>query len=95
MFGLIGHNGALSKSTLFKLMLGLLLYQRLSTVRIGGVDAASAAFRQVRRHIGYLPETFVSYDNLTGLEVLHLFADLKRCRAQPARRCSTRWAWAR
>lgn len=76
MFGLIGHNGA-GKSTLFKLMLGL-LPASAGTVRIGGVDAASAAFRQVRRHIGYLPETFVSYDNLTGLEVLHLFADLKK-----------------
>ena len=76
VFGLIGHNGA-GKSTLFKLMLGL-LPASAGTVRVGGVDTASAAFRQVRRRIGYLPETFVSYDNLTGLEVLRLFADLKK-----------------
>ncbi|PWF46725.1 ABC transporter ATP-binding protein [Massilia glaciei] len=75
MFGLIGHNGA-GKSTLFKLMLGL-LPASAGRVRVGGVDAASAQFRQVRRRIGYLPETFVSYDNLSGLEVLRLFADLK------------------
>ncbi len=76
MFGLIGHNGA-GKSTLFKLMLGL-LPASAGSVRVGGVDTSSAAFRQVRRRIGYLPETFVSYDNLTGLEVLRLFADLKK-----------------
>lgn len=75
MFGLIGHNGA-GKSTLFKLMLGLLA-SSAGRVRVGGVDTASAQFRQVRRRIGYLPETFVSYDNLSGLEVLRLFADLK------------------
>ena len=75
MFGLIGHNGA-GKSTLFKLMLGL-LPASAGSVRVGGVDTGSAQFRQVRRRIGYLPETFVSYDNLSGLEVLRLFADLK------------------
>jgi len=76
MFGLIGHNGA-GKSTLFKLMLGLMT-PSAGTLRIGGVDSASAQFRQVRRRIGYLPESFVSYDNLTGLEILNLFADLKK-----------------
>ena len=75
VFGLIGHNGA-GKSTLFKLMLGL-LPASAGRVQVGGVDTASAAFRQVRRRIGYLPESFVSYDNLSGLEVLRLFADLK------------------
>ncbi len=76
MFGLIGHNGA-GKSTLFKMMLGL-LPASAGTVRVGGVDTGGARFRQVRRRIGYLPESFVSYDNLTGLEVLRLFADLKQ-----------------
>ncbi len=76
MFGLIGHNGA-GKSTLFKLMLGL-LPASAGAVRMNGVATSSAQFRQVRRSIGYLPESFVSYDNLSGLEVLQLFADLKR-----------------
>lgn len=76
MFGLIGHNGA-GKSTLFKLMLGLIPATggeiRIHDAVVGGRD-----FRQMRRRIGYLPESFVTYDNLTGLEVLRLFADLKQ-----------------
>jgi Cu-processing system ATP-binding protein len=76
MVGLIGHNGA-GKSTLFKLMLGLLA-PSAGDVLVHGVPTGARAFRNVRRRIGYLPETFVTYDNLTGMEVLHLFADLKR-----------------
>ncbi len=76
MFGLIGLNGA-GKSTLFKLMLGLTAPTagqiRVHDVRIDGRD-----FREVRRRIGYLPESFVTYDSLTGLEVMRLFADLKQ-----------------
>lgn len=82
MFGLIGHNGA-GKSTLFKLMLGL-VPTSAGEVRVHGVSTEGKAFREVRRRIGYLPENFVTYDNLTGLEVLRLFADLKQV---PSREC--------
>jgi Cu-processing system ATP-binding protein len=76
MVGLIGHNGA-GKSTLFKLMLGL-IPATSGAVLMNGVPIDGRDFRQVRRRIGYLPETFVTYDNLTGREVLRLFADLKK-----------------
>jgi Cu-processing system ATP-binding protein len=76
MFGLIGHNGA-GKSTLFKLMLGLIA-PSAGTLHVLGQDSAAPAFRQTRRRIGYLPENFVTYDNLSGQEVLAFFADLKQ-----------------
>lgn len=76
MFGLIGHNGA-GKSTLFKLMLGLIPASS-GRINIQGTPIDGREFRQARRKIGYLPENFVTYDNLTGLEILELFADLKR-----------------
>lgn len=76
MFGLIGHNGA-GKSTLFKLMLGL-VPPTAGTIRVNGSLVGGPDFRDVRRRIGYLPESFVTYDNLSGLEVLRLFADLKK-----------------
>lgn len=76
MFGLIGHNGA-GKSTLFKLMLGL-VPATSGAIHVHGTPIGGNDFRDVRRRIGYLPESFVTYDNLTGLEVLRLFADLKR-----------------
>lgn len=76
ILGLIGHNGA-GKSTLFKLMLGLLPASS-GQILINGTPVGARDFRQARRRIGYLPESFVTYDNLTGLEVLHLFADLKQ-----------------
>ena len=75
IFGLIGHNGA-GKSTLFKMLLGLLPVSA-GEIRINGTAVRGAAFREVRRQIGYLPENVVFYDNLTGVETLCFFADLK------------------
>lgn len=75
MVGLIGHNGA-GKSTLFKLMLGLARPDK-GQVLVDGAPASGERFRQARRRIGYLPESFATWDNLTGSEVLALFADLK------------------
>ncbi|NTV70199.1 MAG: ABC transporter ATP-binding protein [Azonexaceae bacterium] len=75
LFGLIGHNGA-GKTTLFKMMLGL-LPASAGEIRIGGQAVRGTAFREVRRSIGYLPESLALYDNLSGLETLHFFARLK------------------
>jgi Cu-processing system ATP-binding protein len=75
LFGLIGHNGA-GKSTLFKMMLGL-VPATAGEIRINGESVHGPAFRRVRRGIGYLPENVVFYDNLTGVETLRFFAELK------------------
>ena len=75
IFGLIGHNGA-GKSTLFKMMLGL-IEPTAGEILVGGASVRGRDFRSTRRHIGYLPENVVLYDNLTGLETLRFFAKLK------------------
>ncbi len=75
IFGLIGHNGA-GKSTMFRMLLGLLPVTA-GEIHINGAPVRGAEFREVRRQIGYLPENVVFYDNLSGLETLYFFADLK------------------
>ena len=75
IFGLIGRNGA-GKSTLFKMMLGLIA-PSTGEILIDGTSVRGRDFRTVRRHIGYLPENVVLYDNLSGLETLRFFARLK------------------
>jgi Cu-processing system ATP-binding protein len=83
LFGLIGHNGA-GKSTLFKMMLGLIPITA-GEIRLDGEKVNGPRFRETRRKIGYLPENVVLYDNLTGLETLFFFADLKTV---PRRECA-------
>ena len=73
--GLIGHNGA-GKSTLFKMMLGL-IPATSGEILVGGASVRGRGFRAARRHLGYLPENVVLYDNLSGLETLRFFAKLK------------------
>ena len=75
IFGLIGHNGA-GKSTLFKMMLGL-IPATAGDILVGGASVRGRGFRAARRHLGYLPENVVLYDNLNGLETLKFFAHLK------------------
>jgi len=75
IFGLIGHNGA-GKSTLFKMMLGL-TEPSAGEILVNGASVRGRDFRAARRHIGYLPENVVLYDNLSGLETLRFFARLK------------------
>ena len=75
LFGLIGHNGA-GKSTMFKMMLGLIPLTA-GEIRIDGAPVPGSDFRAVRRKVGYLPENVVLYDNLNGAETLDFFARLK------------------
>lgn len=83
IFGLIGHNGA-GKSTLFKMMLGL-IEPSAGEILVNGASVRGRDFRAARRHIGYLPENVVLYDNLSGLETLRFFAKLK---GAPVEQCA-------
>lgn len=73
---LAGHNGA-GKSTLIKLILGL-IRPSAGQVQLLGQEASSHAAVEMRKHVGYLPETVALHPALTGAETLAFYARLKR-----------------
>ena len=71
VFGFIGPNGA-GKTTTIKVLATLLEPER-GRVHIGKFDVIRNP-HQVRRHIGYMPDFFGVYEDLTVNEYLHFFA---------------------
>ena len=68
-FGFLGPNGA-GKSTTIKMLTGLLAPSS-GQMRILGQDLKDEdRAREVRRHIGVVPENLALFDNLTGREYL-------------------------
>jgi len=72
--GLIGPDGA-GKTTLMRLIAGLLLPDS-GTIRVLGMDAVRDALR-VQAAIGYMPQHFGLYEDLSVQENLDLYADLQ------------------
>lgn len=72
---LIGHNGA-GKTTLMKLVLGLLRPSD-GTVSVLGRDPAGRSGADIRRRIGFLPESVNFPAAMTGSELLDFYARLK------------------
>jgi len=71
--GLVGPDGA-GKSTLMRLMAGLLLPDR-GKITVDGFDPGAEA-AAVHERIGYMPQQFGLYEDLTVAENLALYADL-------------------
>ncbi len=71
IFGFIGPNGAGKTSTIK--VLATLLRPAAGKVLVCGYDVLERA-NEVRRKIGYLPDSFGVYDDLTAEEYLHFFA---------------------
>jgi ABC-2 type transport system ATP-binding protein len=71
VFGFIGPNGA-GKSSTIK-VLATLQRKFEGTARLGGVDIRQSPDR-VREKMGYVPDSFGVYEDLTVREFLHFFA---------------------
>jgi len=70
ILGFIGPNGA-GKTTTIKILVGL-ARPTSGTARIAGVDCSTDA-RKIKRLVGYMPDTFGSYDNMRVEEYLDFF----------------------
>lgn len=73
IYGFLGPNGA-GKTTTIKAIVGLLRPDS-GTVRIAGVDVLQDVLH-AKRLIGYIPDTPMVYDRLTGIEYLNFIADV-------------------
>ncbi|MBI5060643.1 ABC transporter ATP-binding protein [candidate division KSB1 bacterium] len=73
IFGLIGPDGA-GKTTAMRIACALLLPDA-GEVRVFGYDCVSEA-RKIKHHLGYMPQRFSLYADLTVAENLRFFADL-------------------
>src|SRR5690606_24991429 len=74
MFGLLGPNGA-GKSSLMR-TIATLQKPDSGSIRFGDIEVLSRPM-DLRRVLGYLPQEFGVYPNLSAVDLLHYFAKLK------------------
>jgi ABC-2 type transport system ATP-binding protein len=78
IYGLVGSDGA-GKTTTMRLLVGALLPDR-GQVAIGGWDVRRNV-EQARAQVGYLSQRFSLYEDLTVLENVRFFAEVRGLRA--------------
>jgi ABC-type multidrug transport system ATPase subunit len=74
IFGFLGPNGA-GKTTTIKMIMGL-IHPSGGEVLINGEKAGPNSV-EIRKDIGFLPERISFYDNLTPVQTLNFFCELK------------------
>ena len=75
VYGFLGPNGA-GKTTTIKMIMGL-IHSDSGNVFINGKNTAEKGVR-LRASIGYLPERAQLYKNLTAIQTLNFFAELRK-----------------
>jgi ABC-type multidrug transport system ATPase subunit len=74
IFGFLGPNGA-GKTTTIKSMLDL-IHANTGNVKINGIDVRLHG-KEAKKYVGYMPEKVAFYDNLTALQNLRFYAEIK------------------
>jgi len=82
MFGLVGSDGA-GKTSLLR-MIATMIQPSAGTITIAGLDVSTHR-RQVRDRIGYMPQRFGLYQDLTVDENLKFFMDIYGIRGTEAK----------
>lgn len=70
ILGFVGPNGA-GKTTTIKILVGL-ARPTSGSAKVAGADCVSDA-RRIKKLVGYMPDTFGSYDNMRVVEYLDFF----------------------
>src|SRR5688500_8491362 len=73
VFGFLGPNGA-GKTTTIRMLMGILVPTG-GQAKIDGLDCHTER-AEVMRRVGYLPDTLVFYDYLSGREILEFLAEM-------------------
>jgi len=74
IFGFLGPNGA-GKTTTIKAMLDL-IHADTGAITINGIDVRKHG-KEAKKYVGYMPEKVAFYDNLTALQNLRFYAEIK------------------
>lgn len=75
IFGFLGPNGA-GKTTTIKAMLDL-IHADTGTITINGIDVRTHG-KEAKKFVGYMPEKVAFYDNLTAVQNLRFYAEIKQ-----------------